>query len=245
MRVGIYVDGYNLYYGGRHLAASSTAHWKWLDVRSLLSDVVGAQRGWPGASIERIVYCTARIDARINPEGHAEQDVYLKALLASASVDHIEYGKYVTSVRARPLAVRGPTPAAAPTLVRADWPIMVQSALGTAQPDALFMVSTLHQEEKGSDVNVASHLLVDALSGQIDAAVVVSNDSDLKYPVQLVRTRIPLGVVNPRGGHHAGDLRGRPDDGAGRHWWRRLGLADFTAHQLPETVGGYTRPPRW
>lgn len=107
MRVDIYVDGYNLYYGGRHLAGSGSAHRKWLDVRGLVSDIVGAQRGWPGASIERLVYCTARIDARINPEGHAEQDVYLKALLASASVDHIEYGTYVTGARQRPLAVRG------------------------------------------------------------------------------------------------------------------------------------------
>jgi hypothetical protein len=53
------------------------------------------------------------------------------------------------------------------------------------------------------------------------------------------------GLVNPRGGVHAGDLRGHPDDGAGRHWWRRLGLDDFTSHQLPATTGGYTRPPKW
>jgi hypothetical protein len=31
--------------------------------------------------------------------------------------------------------------------------------------DAVFMVSYAHREEKGSDVNVASHLLVDVLSG--------------------------------------------------------------------------------
>lgn len=85
MRVGVYVDGYNLYYGGRHLAASSSEHWKRLDVRGLLAD----------------------------------------------------------------------------------------------------------------------------------------------------------------GGGHAGDLRGHPDDGVGRHWWRRLGHADFTSHQLPETANGYTRPARW
>ncbi|WHP16075.1 NYN domain-containing protein [Cellulomonas sp. ES6] len=245
MRAGVYVDGYNLYYGGRHLAGSGPDRWKWLDVRGLVSDIVAAQRSWPAASIDRIVYCTARIDARANPEGHAEQDVYLKALLASGSVDHIEYGKYVTGVRQRPLAVKGATPGAAPTLVRSGWPVMVQSELGSPQRDALFMVSTLHQEEKGSDVNVASHLLVDALTEAVDAAVVVSNDSDLRFPVQLARSRVPVGLVNPRGGHVAGDLRGHPDDGVGRHWWRGLGAADFTDHQLPESAGGHTRPPSW
>jgi uncharacterized LabA/DUF88 family protein len=244
MRVGVYVDGYNLYYGGRHLASEPTG-WKWLDVRALLSTVVGAQRSWPEAAIARVVYCTARIDARTNPDGHAEQDVYLKALLASGSVDHIEYGKYVSGVRARPLAVRGERPGSAPRLVRSEWPVMVQSVLGSPQPGALFMVSTLHQEEKGSDVNVASHLLMDAMSGRVDAAVVVSNDSDLRFPVQQVRRQVPVGLVNPRGTAFAGDLRGSPGEGAGRHWWRRLGPDDFTAHQLPDVAGGYTRPPTW
>jgi uncharacterized LabA/DUF88 family protein len=245
MRVGIYIDGYNLYYGGRHLVGGSGEHWKWLDVRALMRSIVTAQRGWPDAVIDRIVYCTARIDARINPDGHTEQDVYLKALLASESVDLIEYGKYVTGVRARPLAVKSETPGGAPTLVRSGWPVMVQSTLGTPQRDALFMVSTLHQEEKGSDVNVASHLLVDTLSGRIDAAVVVSNDTDLRLPVQVARERIPVGLVNPRGDHCAGDLRGRPDDGAGGHWWRRLGPRDFTGNQLPTALGTLTRPPKW
>ena len=65
MRVGIYVDGYSLYYGGRDLVGGSGEHWKWLDVRALMESVVGAQRGWPDAEITTIVYCTARIDARI------------------------------------------------------------------------------------------------------------------------------------------------------------------------------------
>jgi hypothetical protein len=42
-----------------------------------------------------VVYCTARIDGASNPSGQADQDVYLKALLAAGSVDHIEYGTYV------------------------------------------------------------------------------------------------------------------------------------------------------
>ena len=40
------------------------------------------------------------------------------------------------------------------------------------------MVSVARREEKGSDVNVATHLLIDACDNNIEAAVVISNDSD-------------------------------------------------------------------
>jgi hypothetical protein len=54
-------------------------------------------------------------------------------------------------------------------------------------------------EEKGSDVNLASHLLVDGFRACYDLAVVISNDSDLKEPVRLVREELnaPVGVLNP------------------------------------------------
>jgi hypothetical protein len=61
------------------------------------------------------------------------------------------------------------------------------------RPDATFMVS--HREEKGSDVNVASHLLVDVLTDVVDAAIVISNDSDLDFPVSYARTRVPVGLL--------------------------------------------------
>jgi len=245
MRVGVYIDGYNLYYGAKRQCSSSVASWKWIDVRALMESVVSAQRSWPGATIERIVYCTARIDAGLNPEGHAEQDVYLKALTAAGSVDHIEYGKYVVGIRARPLAVKGAAVNDPPQVVKSQWPVMVQSSLGVPQPDSVFMVSTLHQEEKGTDVNVASHMLVDILNQDVDAVVVVSNDSDLKFPVHFARARVPVGHVNPQGKYFAGDLAGTPTDGVGRHWWRKLHAGDYTSHQLPATVGVYTRPPKW
>ncbi|HEY7200404.1 MAG TPA: NYN domain-containing protein, partial [Candidatus Dormibacteraeota bacterium] len=31
MRVGVYVDGFNLYYGARGLCGRGTAGWRWLD----------------------------------------------------------------------------------------------------------------------------------------------------------------------------------------------------------------------
>jgi hypothetical protein len=37
-------------------------------------------------------------------------------------------------------------------------------------------------EEKGSDVNLASHLLLDAFQNSFDVGAVLSNDSDLVEP---------------------------------------------------------------
>lgn len=87
MRVGVYVDGYNLYYGGRSACGRGTAGWRWLDIRGLVRGVITAQRSWSQPQIERVVYCTARVDAVTNASAHADQDVYLKALSASGSVD--------------------------------------------------------------------------------------------------------------------------------------------------------------
>jgi hypothetical protein len=54
-------------------------------------------------------------------------------------------------------------------------------------------------EEKGSDVNLASHLLIDGFRARYDLAVVISNDGDLKEPVHFVRDehKAHVGILNP------------------------------------------------
>ena len=54
-------------------------------------------------------------------------------------------------------------------------------------------------EEKGSDVNLATHLLHDAHIGRFDVAVVISNDSDLLEPIKIVREQLHkrVGILNP------------------------------------------------
>jgi len=235
MRVGVYVDAYNLYYGGRQVCGRSSPGWRWLDLRALATSLVDAQRGWAGATIDRIVYCTARIDAATNPSGNADQEVYLRALAATKSVDVIEYGNYVSRVKFAPLATRGSN--GVPIVTTPSWPVTIQSGRGRPDPDAIFMVSHLHQEEKGTDVNVASHLLMDILEQRVDAVVVISNDSDLRLPVHTARQRVPVGHVNPRSGLFAGDLAGSRTEGVGNHWWRKLVQADYRNHQLPNPAG--------
>jgi len=62
MRVGVYIDGFNVYFGGRSLCGPGTAGWRWLDLRSLAADLLGRRNNWAGASVDRVVYCTALID---------------------------------------------------------------------------------------------------------------------------------------------------------------------------------------
>ncbi|WP_078321213.1 NYN domain-containing protein [Mycobacteroides chelonae] len=256
MRIGVYIDGYNLYYGGKRLFASNSGSWKWFSPRGIAESALHNQQqfaaghgwgqmvqDWSHAYISRVVYCTARVNGPQNPSAQADQDVYLKALVAAGAVDHIEYGNYVARVKVAPLAVTSPT--STPTLVQSNWPVMVKDAVGNEIRNANFFVSYLHNEEKGSDVNVAAHLLIDTLDKQIDGAIVISNDSDLKLPIAQARDRIPVGVVNPGSKYTSGDLQPAHAVGQGPHWNRRLRPADFTSNQLSDPSGIYPKPAGW
>ncbi|WP_235498185.1 NYN domain-containing protein [Frankia sp. R43] len=172
-----------------------------------------------------------------------DQEIYLRALRAGGAVDEITKGRYITKVVRAPLAVAGPNGQA--NLTRSGWPVMIQDSAGQPVRDAVFLVSVAQREEKGSDVNVASHLLLDLLHKRIAAAIVISNDSDLAFPVAQARDLVPVGVINPSKGYTAGALRGVPDTGVGRHWWYNLRAVDLTVAQLPVQIGTISRPPGW
>lgn len=244
MRVGVYVDGFNLYYGGRGICGRSTPGWRWLDVRGLVTDLINTHSRWTSPMIVNVTYCTARVSGASNPSGQRDQDVYLRALDQSGSVTQIAYGNYVARVATAPLATAGRN--GKPVISNPHWPIMVQDGAEQDLPDARFMASVARREEKGSDVNVAAHLLIDVLTGNVDAAVIVSNDSDLAYPVSFARGYVPVGTVNPTRGYLAGKLAGKPIDGVGNHWWYQLQATDWYAHQLPTTVAGrISKPVGW
>ena len=65
MRVGAYIDGLNLYYGGRHLCGRGTPGWRWLDVPKLVELLVSRNKDWieQQAVVHRIAYCSAMIDS--------------------------------------------------------------------------------------------------------------------------------------------------------------------------------------
>ena len=79
--------------------------------------------------------------------------------------------------------------------------------------------------EKGSDVNLATYLLLDAFDGRFDVAFVISNDSDLKTPISVVTKRFgyPVGVALP--------LLNENSDGTQRRASRDLvEVASFVRH---------------
>ena len=243
MKIGVYVDGYNLYYGGRGICGRGTPGWRWLDVRALAQAVISSQSGWAGSFDLRVVFCTARIKSGGDPTSQHDQDTYLRALTKYGAVDLVELGTYVSRVATNPLAVQGRK--GRPVITTADWPIKVKDSGRKDVPDATFMASVARREEKGSDVNVATDLLVDVLCGGVDSAVVISNDSDLKLPVQIARGHVPVGLVNPTKAYPAGALNASPSVGAGGHWWYQLTAQDFTGAQLPSPVAGLTKPTGW
>jgi hypothetical protein len=240
----VYVDGYNLYYGARSIMGGpGRPGWRWLDLRQLSEGVVGQRSRWAGAQVSRVVFCTARISGASNPSAQQDQDVYLRALVAANSVDVIEYGHYVSRVAMGPLAVEGQR--GQPVLTTAAWPVMVRDASHSPVANASFMVKVARREEKGSDVNVAAHLLLDLLHQRIDAAVVVSNDSDLAFAVAEARDLVPVGLINPSLRPPAAKLDVRSTRGVGGHWWYKLTAADLTAAQLPDPIGTITKPAGW
>lgn len=124
----------------------------------------------PSDDIVKIRYFTARVTERPNDlQPPVRQDMYLRALATNPLIE-LHYGHFVTRRARLPLA---------------------------SDPNAI--VEVLRTEEKGSDVNLATYLLLDAFKGRCDTAVVVSNDSDLAEPVRMAREEcgIPVGVINP------------------------------------------------
>lgn len=58
--------------------------------------------------------------------------------------------------------------------------------------DGAGLVEVFRTDEKRTDVNLASLLLLDACAGDFDKALVISNDSDFAFPVHAVRQRLGL-----------------------------------------------------
>ncbi len=54
-------------------------------------------------------------------------------------------------------------------------------------------------EEKGSDVNLAAHMINDGYKGLYQAAIIITNDSDLVEAIKIVRRDLQLvvGILNP------------------------------------------------
>lgn len=126
----------------------------------------------PQNQIVSIKYYTARVTGRQDPGEPNRQDVYLRALATIPGLQ-IFYGRFLDKKIMRPLVT----------------PI-------SGQPRFVQVHST---EEKGSDVNLACHLLRDAHLDLFDVAAVISKDTDLAEPIRIVSEELnkPVGVIVP------------------------------------------------
>ena len=72
-------------------------------------------------------------------------------------------------------------------------------AVRRPKADGTGSVEVMDMKEKGSDVNLATELIVDGFTNAYDVAVVISNDSDLVAPIRAVRTHLKktVGIINP------------------------------------------------
>lgn len=86
------------------------------------------------AEIAKVIYCSTLIDPTIsNPEGPKRQKIFIKALRASGAVEHVEYGRYISKVKRRPLAKRDMNLAlSAPPGFRAHPAGAVRGPIGTS-----------------------------------------------------------------------------------------------------------------
>jgi len=126
----------------------------------------------PNHQILRIKYFTAMVSSLPNdPQKAARQEVYLRALRTYIPEIEVYLGHFLSN------------------------PVLAPLTNPRGRERYAKVVRTV---EKGSDVNLAVHLLNDAWLDEYDCAVVVSNDSDLAESMRLVKSRSKmLGLITP------------------------------------------------
>ena len=173
----------------------------------------------PNHELGRIRYFTAPLRDRPNNPGQRQrQRTYIRALNTIPNLS-VHWGQFRTDRKRRQLVE--PIPGVGRT------------------------VEVIETREKGTDVNLATYLLVDGFRGDYEQAVVVSNDSDLALAIQKARDVIglPVGVVNPGPRDPIPMLR---ESSTFQRHIRKRTLAEC---QFPDTltddVGTITKPVGW
>jgi uncharacterized LabA/DUF88 family protein len=169
--------------------------------------------------IVKIKYFTALVTARSgDPDQPSRQQIYLRALKTIPNLEII-YGHFLEHPVNLPL---------------------VSSLTGKIK-----YVHVIKTEEKGSDVNIAAHLINDGYKGLYEVAVLITNDSDLVEPIKIVRNELKLavGVLNPHHGTPSHELRKFASfvkpirQGV-------LAVSQFP-NELTDATGTFHKPPRW
>lgn len=162
----------------------------------------------------KIKFFTARIDARPNnPNAPDRQSAYLKALERYCPNVEIIYGHFLSHSAKRPYA-----------------------------PPKNGWADVILTEEKGTDVNLAVHLLNDAWLDAYDCAVVVSNDSDLAESMRMAKERKKLIGWIVTGNQHPSQVLAKI-----AQFRKPVRNSALAKSQLPDVILGTTirKPSSW
>lgn len=233
LRTRIYIDGFNLYY-----SALKGTSYKWLDLLTLFEKHVLPGALPPDYSDRRIEldevaikFFTAKILERAAKatDSVSSQAHYHNALKAHCA-GRIEIIEGYYAINKAKVKVVDPTDPK-------RWPRDCEE------------VVCWKLEEKQSDVNLALQLFHDALTGEIEHVVVMTNDTDLAPALSMVRThtKAVVGLVVPS---RDGSRDPNADLAKHAHWVRRsLNDAELQASELPRVIQGKrratTKPVSW
>jgi hypothetical protein len=121
----------------------------------------------------------------------------------------------------------------------------IMMPLAHPRPGGPKHVRVIKTEEKGSDVNIATHMVNDGYKGLYRVAILVSNDLDLVEPVKIVRNelKLPVGVLNPFVNTPSFDLRKHAT------FVKPIRTGVLSASQFPpkmkDATGVFSKPPSW
>jgi hypothetical protein len=224
-RTIVYVDGFNLYYG-----CLKHTPYRWLDVSAL------AARLFPAADIRKIWYFTAEPKHDPSDPGKvARHKEYMRALGTVPRIE-IKPGFYQLkrSDQRKVFPLYGPNP----------------KLPNPANP----ILPVWKSEEKGSDVNLATALLIDAAAHRFEEAWVLSNDADLAWPIQRAQAEygVWIGVMKPER-PASYPLPRRPDSwhlAQAARTFRRIREPQLAACQFPPTLldaagAAISKPAGW
>jgi hypothetical protein len=156
----------------------------------------------PSDTVELVRYFTARVSARSGDADAPRRQQIFFSALQTLPNLKFHYGRFLTKTKTRPLVSTGK------------------------------FVEIHDTEEKGSDVNLATHLLNDGWLGKYDLALVLSQDTDLIEPIRIVteERQLKVGLV-------------WLDEGQPNKWMKRaasfvrhISTSDLAKSQFPNPI---------
>ena len=221
----MYIDGFNFYYG-----SLKGTPYKWLDPYALACALMPSDR------ITAVHYFTARVKPTPrNPSVHQRQGIYLRALATLPNV-HVREGFFLLKTSRQPKV----------------------QPLNPANPKipnpANTTVEIWLNEEKGSDVNLATQLLVGRVRRQLrprgrDQQRLGPGMAD---PHGAQKFKKNVGIYKPERPAGYPSTIARPDSKElqkNARWFRHIEERHLIASQLPPTLtdatGTITKPPTW